>query len=211
MTPSNEEQAVVYVVDDDEAVRDSLRWLLEANGFRVQVFASAEEFLNADRPGRIDRPGCLLLDVRMPGMSGLQLHDELLRRGSTLPLIFITGHGDVGMAVSSMKKGAVDFLEKPFSDEELCAVVRQHLDRAILSHQANSAEREAMGRVERLTGRERQVLDLIVGGRLNKQIADDLDISIKTVEAHRANIMTKLGARTMADLIRIALKATGAN
>lgn len=211
MTPSNEEQAVVYVVDDDEAVRDSLRWLLEANGFRVQVFGSAEEFLNADRPGRIDRPGCLLLDVRMPGMSGLQLHDELLRRGSTLPLIFITGHGDVSMAVSSMKKGAVDFLEKPFSDEELCAVVRQHLDRAILSHQANSAEREALGRVERLTGRERQVLDLIVGGRLNKQIADDLDISIKTVEAHRANIMTKLGARTMADLMRIALKATGAN
>lgn len=211
MTPTNEEQAVVYVVDDDEAVRDSLRWLLEANGFRVQVFASAEEFLNADRPGRIDRPGCLLLDVRMPGMSGLQLHDELLRRGSTLPLIFITGHGDVSMAVSSMKKGAVDFLEKPFSDEELCAVVRQHLDRATLSHQANSAEREAMGRVERLTGRERQVLDLIVGGRLNKQIADDLDISIKTVEAHRANIMTKLGARTMADLMRIALKATGAS
>ncbi len=209
MTSNIDDQAIVYVVDDDEAVRDSLRWLLEANGFRVQVYQSAEEFLANLRPDRNEWPGCLLLDVRMPGMSGLQLHDELLKRGSPLPLIFITGHGDVNMAVSSMKKGAADFLEKPFNDEELCAVVRQNLDRAITAHEASNAERDAIGRIEKLTGRERQVLDLIVAGRLNKQIADDLDISIKTVEAHRANIMTKLGARTMADLMRIALKATG--
>ncbi|MFT3804214.1 MAG: response regulator transcription factor [Burkholderiaceae bacterium] len=209
MTSTIDDPAIVYIVDDDEAVRDSLRWLLEANGFRVQVYQSAEEFLANLRTDRNERPGCLLLDVRMPGMSGLQLHDELLKRGSTLPLIFITGHGDVNMAVSSMKKGAADFLEKPFNDEELCAVVRQNLDRAITAHEASHAERDAIGRIEKLTGRERQVLDLIVAGRLNKQIADDLDISIKTVEAHRANIMTKLGARTMADLMRIALKATG--
>jgi len=198
-------QPWVFVVDDDEAVRDSLRWLLEANGFRVQAFASAEEFL-AD-PIR-EQPGCLVLDVRMPGMSGLELHDVLRARGSTLPLIFITGHGDVPMAVASMKKGAADFLEKPFNDEQLCSLVRSCLERAELSQASDAAERAASERIERLTARERQVLDLIVAGRLNKQIADDLSISIKTVEAHRANIMTKVGARTMADLMRIALKAS---
>jgi two-component system response regulator TtrR len=198
-------QPWVFVVDDDEAVRDSLRWLLEANGFRVQAYDSAESFLAANRHGE---SGCLVLDVRMPGMSGLTLHDELRRRGSSMPLIFITGHGDVPMAVASMKKGAADFLEKPFGDEQLCGLVRDCLARAAETSAALSAGRDAAQRLERLTVRERQVLDLIVAGRLNKQIADDLDISIKTVEAHRANIMTKVGARTMADLMRIALKAS---
>ena len=204
MSTPNNTQSWVYVVDDDEAVRDSLRWLLEANGFRVQAFASAEDFL-AD-PAR-DQTGCLVLDVRMPGMSGLELHDVLRARGSSLPLVFITGHGDVQMAVASMKKGAADFLEKPFSDEQLCTLVRQCLDRARQEQASDAAERDAADRLERLTARERQVLDLIVAGRLNKQIADDLNISIKTVEAHRANIMTKVGARTMADLMRVALRA----
>ncbi len=198
-------EPTVFVVDDDEAVRDSLRWLLEANGFRVRAFASAEQFL-AD--WRAEMTGCLVLDVRMPGMSGMELHDELLRRGAALPLIFITGHGDVPMAVASMKKGASDFLEKPFNDEQLCGMVRQALARARERHDAQLAGRQAQERLERLTSRERQVLDLIVAGRLNKQIADDLSISIKTVEAHRANIMEKLGARTMADLMKTALKAT---
>ncbi len=198
-------EAVVFVVDDDEAVRDSLRWLLEANGFRVRPFASAEQFLSDWRP---DLAGCLVVDVRMPGMSGLELHDELLRRGSSLPLIFITGHGDVPMAVSSMKKGAADFLEKPFNDEQLCSLVRQALERARERQESEVAGRIAQERIERLTTRERQVLDLIVAGRLNKQIADDLSISIKTVEAHRANIMEKLGARTMADLMKTALRAS---
>ncbi|MEB2336610.1 MAG: response regulator transcription factor [Burkholderiales bacterium] len=196
---------MVYVVDDDEAVRDSMRWLLEANGFRVSSFASAEEFL-----ARLPDPepiACLLLDVRMPGMSGLELHEELVRRGSTLPLIFITGHGDVPMAVSRMKKGAHDFLEKPFSDAQLRQLVNECLARAAAAQRELRDDRDASERIERLTGRERQVLDLIVAGRLNKQIADDLGISIKTVEAHRANIMDKLGARTMADLMRIALRA----
>jgi FixJ family two-component response regulator len=196
---------LVYVVDDDEAVRDSMRWLLEANGFEVATFTSAEEFL-----ARLPDPepiACLLLDVRMPGMSGLELHEELVRRGSALPLVFITGHGDVPMAVSRMKKGAHDFLEKPFSDAQLRELVSDCLARAEASQRDRREDRDASGRVERLTGRERQVLELIVAGRLNKQIADDLGISIKTVEAHRANIMDKLGARTMADLMRIALRA----
>jgi len=196
---------LVYVVDDDEAVRDSMRWLLEANGFQVSSFASAEEFL-----ARLPDPepiACVLLDVRMPGMSGLELHEELVRRGSALPLIFITGHGDVPMAVSRMKKGAHDFLEKPFSDAQLRQLVTECLARAEAAHRDLRDGREANERIERLTGRERQVLELIVAGRLNKQIADDLGISIKTVEAHRANIMDKLGARTMADLMRIALRA----
>lgn len=197
-------EPVVFVVDDDEAVRDSMRWLLEANGFRVRAFASAEHFL-AD--WRADLAGCLVVDVRMPGMSGLELHDELLRRGSLLPLIFITGHGDVPMAVASMKKGAADFLEKPFNDDQLCTLIRQALERARARQESHAAGRLAQERLERLTGRERQVLDLIVAGRLNKQIADDLSISIKTVEAHRANIMEKLGARTMADLMKTALRA----
>jgi FixJ family two-component response regulator len=194
----------VYVVDDDEAVRDSLRWLLEANGFKVKAFASAEDFLVG---AATEAPGCLVLDVRMPGMSGFELHDELTRRGIELPLIFITGHGDVPMAVSAMKKGAVDFLEKPFNDEQLCSMIRHCLERVAESQQALATVKDANQRIDRLTSRERQVLDLIVAGRLNKQIANDLDISIKTVEAHRANIMGKLGARTMADLMRIALRS----
>jgi len=196
---------LVYVVDDDEAVRDSMRWLLEANGFEVCSFASAEAFL-AHLPDP-EPVACLLLDVRMPGMTGLELHEELVRRGSALPLIFITGHGDVPMAVSRMKKGAHDFLEKPFSDAQLRQLVSDCLGRAAAAKRESRGERDASERIERLTGRERQVLELIVAGRLNKQIADDLGISIKTVEAHRANIMDKLGARTMADLMRIALRA----
>ncbi len=200
---------VVYIVDDDEAVRDSLQWLLEANGFRARAYASAEDFLAMVRSPAGPAPiACLVLDVRMPGMTGLELHDELVRGGLNIPLIFITGHGDVPMAVSSMKKGAVDFLEKPFNDAQLCALVRQSLERATREHQQGNAERRATERLDRLTARERQVLDLIVAGRLNKQIADDLGISIKTVEAHRANIMDKLDTRTMADLMKTALRAT---
>lgn len=193
----------VFVVDDDEAVRDSLRWLLEGNGFSVMAFPSAEQFLLTYRPPIV---GVLVADVRMPGMSGLELQDELLRRKVHMPVIMMTGHGDVPMAVSSMKKGAVEFLEKPFSDTQLCELVQVHLDRARAEHNQFENARQTTDRMERLTGRERQVLERIVAGRLNKQIADDLSISIKTVEAHRANIMDKLNARTMADLMRIALK-----
>jgi len=199
---------IVYVVDDDEAVRDSLRWLLEGQGFRVTAFDSAERFLASVPTGFTGQMGgCLIADVRMPGMSGTELHDELLRRGIALPLIFITGHGTVPMAVSSMKKGAVDFLEKPFNDEQLCMLVASAFQRARDEGSRGVLAKRARELLARLTPREEQVLDRIVAGRLNKQIADDLDISIKTVEAHRANIMDKIEARTMADLMKTALAA----
>ena len=198
----------VYVVDDDEAVRDSLRWLLEGQGFRVTAYDSAERFLATLPPGASGtQPGCLIADVRMPGMSGTELHDELIRRGIDLPLIFITGHGSVPMAVTSMKKGAVDFLEKPFNDEQLCMLVSSAFQRVRDEGSKSVLAKRAQELLARLTPREEQVLDRIVAGRLNKQIADDLDISIKTVEAHRANIMDKIEARTMADLMKTALAA----
>ena len=198
----------VYVVDDDEAVRDSLRWLLEGQGFRVTAFESAERFLSSLHPGSTGpMAGCLIADVRMPGMSGTELHDELIRRNIQLPLIFITGHGSVPMAVNSMKKGAVDFLEKPFNDEQLCMLVSSAFQKVRDDGTKSVLAKRAQELLSRLTPREEQVLDRIVAGRLNKQIADDLNISIKTVEAHRANIMDKIEARTMADLMKTALAA----
>jgi FixJ family two-component response regulator len=197
-------RGTVYVVDDDEAVRDSLQWLLEGKDFRVRGFDSAETFL-----ARYDQRevACLLVDIRMGGMSGLELQDKLIERNSPLPVVFITGHGDVPMAVTTMKKGAHDFVQKPFKEEELVPLVERMLEvaRKSFTEHTESATREAL--LAKLTGREAQVLERIVAGRLNKQIADDLSISIKTVEAHRANIMEKLGANTVADLLKIALGA----
>jgi FixJ family two-component response regulator len=189
-------------VDDDEAVRDSLRWLLEANGYRVRSFDRAEEFLNAYDPEQV---GVLIADVRMPGMSGLELQEELIARKAPLPIVFITGHGDVPMAVSTMKKGAVDFLEKPFNETDLRAIVARMLRQATDRISQAQAEKSHQEVLARLTAREQQVLERIVAGRLNKQIAGDLNISIKTVEAHRANIMEKLEVTTVADLMKIAL------
>jgi FixJ family two-component response regulator len=197
-------KGTVYVVDDDEAVRDSLQWLLEGKDYRVKCFESAEAFLS-----RVDsrEVACLIADIRMDGMSGLELQDKLIERNSPLPIVFITGHGDVPMAVNSMKKGAMDFIEKPFKEEELLRLVERMLDqaRSTFSQHQEAASRDAL--LGRLTTRESQVLERIVAGRLNKQIADDLGISIKTVEAHRANIMEKLNANTVADLLKIALAA----
>ena len=199
-------QETVFVVDDDEAVRDSLRWLLEANGYRVQCFSSAESFLDVYLPiAHSGAIACLILDVRMSGMTGLELQEKLIAENSLLPIIFVTGHGDVPMAVDSMKKGAMDFIQKPFNDEALVALVERMLEhaRGAFAQHQQSASRDAL--LSKLTGREAQVLERIVAGRLNKQIADDLGISIKTVEAHRANIMEKLNANTVADLLKIAL------
>nr|UVT38095.1 Response regulator protein TmoT [uncultured bacterium] len=199
---------IVYIVDDDEAVRDSLRWLLEANGYRVKSFGEAEEFLNAYDP---DQVGVLIADVRMPGMSGLELQEELISRDAPLPIVFITGHGDVPMAVSTIKKGAVDFLEKPFNESDLRTIVARMLDQAIERVAQHQTRKNQEAILSRLTSREQQVLERIVAGRLNKQIAGDLNISIKTVEAHRANIMEKLEVTTVADLMKIALtRAEGA-
>lgn len=198
----------IFIVDDDEAVRDSLRWLLEANGYRVKCFAAAEDFLQYYDP---DQVGVLIVDVRMPGMSGLELQENLLARKATIPTVFITGHGDVPMAVSTMKKGAIDFLEKPFNEADLRSIVARMIEQAI--ELANQAEQQRTHDevLSRLTVREQQVLERIVAGRLNKQIAGDLNISIKTVEAHRANIMEKLEVTTVADLMKIALAKSGEN
>ena len=195
-------KGTVYVVDDDEAVRDSLQWLLEGKDYRVRCFESAESFLSRFDPREV---ACLIADIRMEGMSGMELQDRLIKRHSPLPIVFITGHGDVPMAVTTMKKGALDFIQKPFNEEHLLPLVERMLDKARESFalQQETATREAL--IAKLTTRETQVLERIVAGRLNKQIADDLGISIKTVEAHRANIMEKLNAATVADLLKIVL------
>ena len=195
-------RGTVYVVDDDEAVRDSVQWLLEGQDFRVRCFESAETFLARYDPREV---ACMIVDIRMSGMSGLELQDRLVERGSPLPIAIVTGHGDVPLAVDTMKKGALDFIQKPFKEEQLISLVERMLEQARInfSAQQQTASRDAL--LAKLTGRESQVLERIVAGRLNKQIADDLGISIKTVEAHRANIMEKLGANTVADLLKIAL------
>ena len=195
-------KGTVYVVDDDEAVRDSLQWLLEGKDYRVRCFESAESFLSRYDAREV---ACLIVDVRMGGMTGLELQSRLIEVGSPLPIVFITGHGDVPMAVDSMKKGAMDFIQKPFKEDQLVTLVERMLDQAkdSFAEFQSAASRDAL--MARLTLRETQVLERIVAGRLNKQIADDLGISIKTVEAHRANIMEKLNANTVADLLKIAL------
>jgi FixJ family two-component response regulator len=196
----------VYVVDDDEAMRDSLVWLLESHAYGVSAYASAEEFLAAhDAAMR----GCLVLDVRMPGMSGLELHERLIARRSTLPVIFITGHGDVPMAVAALKKGAADFIEKPFADGEMLRLVEQCLAQERGLHEARRRQDEVRGRLATLTDRERQVMDLVVAGKANKQVADELGISIKTVEVHRARVMDKMAAGSVAELVQAVMGAGG--
>lgn len=196
------EKGTVYVVDDDDAVRDSLQWLLEGKGYRVRCYDSAESFLSRYDPREV---ACMFVDIRMGGMSGLELQDRLIERKSPLPIVFITGHGDVPMAVESMKKGALDFIQKPFQEDALESVVERMLERAKVSFAAYQSASTRESLLGKLTNRENQVLERIVAGRLNKQIADDLNISIKTVEAHRANIMEKLHANTVADLLKVAL------
>jgi FixJ family two-component response regulator len=195
-------KGTVYVVDDDEAVRDSLQWLLEGKDYRVRCFDSAETFLSRYDPREV---ACLIVDIRMGGMTGLELQDRLVERKSPLPVMFITGHGDVPMAVDTMKKGAMDFIQKPFDETALVTLVERMLTQATtaFAESLQAASRDAL--MAKLTTREAQVLERIVAGRLNKQIADDLGISIKTVEAHRANIMEKLNANTVADLLKTAL------
>jgi FixJ family two-component response regulator len=193
----------VYIVDDDEAMRDSLAWLLESQGFAVTAYVSAEDFLAACRD---DMAGCIVLDVRMPGMSGLELYEKLNLRHCTLPVIFITGHGDVPMAVSALKKGAVDFIEKPFGDKDMLRLVAQCLELDRTNREKNRAGAAAAKRLASLTEREVEVMDLIIAGKLNKQIADVLNISIKTVEVHRARIMDKMAVRTVAELVQAVMR-----
>ncbi|MNM80575.1 Transcriptional regulatory protein FixJ [compost metagenome] len=200
--PTPHRGETVFIVDDDEAMRDSLTWLLEGNGYQVRSFTSAEQFLAAYDASQVS---CLILDVRMPGMSGPELQERMIAENINIPIVFITGHGDVPMAVTTMKRGAIDFIEKPFDESELRALVERMLQKARTDHSAAREQRAAKDLLGKLTTREQQVLERIVAGRLNKQIADDLGISIKTVEAHRANIMEKLNVNTVADLLRLAL------
>jgi FixJ family two-component response regulator len=195
-------KGTVYVVDDDEAVCDSLQWLLEGRDYRVRCFDSAESFLSRYDPREV---ACLIVDIRMGGMTGLELQNRLIESNSPLPIMFITGHGDVPMAVDTMKKGAMDFIQKPFKEDQLAELVERMLAQAknSFAEHLSSASREVL--LSKLTLRETRVLERIVAGRLNKQIADDLAINIKTVEAHRANIMEKLSANTVTDLLKIAL------
>jgi two-component system response regulator DctR len=187
----------VHLVDDDEAIRDALGWLLESRGLSCKTYPSGESFLAARTP---ELTGCLLLDIRMHGMSGLELFDRLLERGNLQPVIFLTGHGDVPMAVSALKKGAFDFVEKPFDDNELVNRVleAQQLDR---NQRASAASSDTLNsRLEKLTSREKQVMELILAGKFNKVIADELNISMRTVEVHRANLFEKMGVRTAVEL-----------
>jgi RNA polymerase sigma factor (sigma-70 family) len=192
----------VAVVDDDEAFRDSLIWLLEAKGLRVAAYPSAEAFL-ADRLG--DLPDCLVVDIRMPGMTGLDLHDRLRGEGRAVPTIVITGHGELPLAVEAFRHGVVDFVEKPLDDAYLLERIAQCLSRNRDARERRERAETVRRRLETLTVREREVLDCIVAGKLNKQIADLLGISIKTVEVHRSRVMEKMKAATLADLIRLRL------
>lgn len=201
-TSTQDTKGTVYVVDDDDAIRDSLRWLLEANDYKVELYVSGESFIAKYDPNAI---AVLVLDVRMPGMSGLEVQEHLLARKADLPIIFITGHGDVPMAVRALKKGAVDFIEKPFQQAALKAQVEHMLNEARERRMKNERQSLNEALLAKLTPREQQVLERIVAGRLNKQIADDLGISIKTVEAHRASIMDKTNSGTVADLMRVVM------
>lgn len=200
MTESSDNSQTVYIVDDDAAIRIAMQALLESVNLKHEIFASADEFLEDEAN---HRSGCLVLDIRMPGLGGLELQDELISRGSTLPIIFITGHGDVPMAVDAMQKGAVDFIQKPFRDQELLDRIREALSTDLQRREELNKHAEVVSRLERLTNREKEVFDLVVTGKPNKVIAYELDVSQRTVEIHRARVMEKMEAKSLADLVRM--------
>ena len=198
------EELAVFVVDDDRAIRDSLTGLLEASGYRTRAYESARAFLaSAD----VDSHGCVIADIRMPDMDGLELQAEMNARGSRLRVIVMTGHGDIPLAVRAMKAGAVDFLEKPYDTAVLLEAVRRALSKPRDERSPTEISPEARAQLDSLTPREREVLDMIVAGKLNKSIAYELSISQRTVEVHRARLMKKMGARNMAELMRMMLGA----
>lgn len=205
-TQESAPRETVHIVDDDEAFRDSLVWLIEANRHHVVAHVTAEDFLAACTP---DMAGCLVVDVRMPGLSGLELHERLVAMGVELPTIVITGHGDVPMAVEAFRKGAIDFVQKPVDDAYLLARVEFCLARDREHRRKRRHDSDVVARLATLSTREREVMDCVVEGKLNKQIADILDISIKTVEVHRSRVMEKMRVTTVADLVRLCL-AVGA-
>ena len=197
-----EPAATIYIVDDDEGVRNSLRFLLKSVGHVCQTLASANEFLETYQP---KQPGCLILDVRMPGMSGLELQQQLNLRGAIIPVIFITGHGDVPMAVEAMQHGASDFLQKPFRDQDLLDRIQRALERDARNRAALTEHERIRASFDSLTPREREVLALITRGKSNKVMAAELGVSQRTVEIHRARVMDKTGAASLAQLVRMAI------
>ena len=194
----------VFVVDDDQAMRKSLKWLIESVGMQVESYASADEFIRNYYPGR---SGCLLLDVRMPGMSGLDLQEQFIRQNIKIPIIIITGHGDVPMAVRAMKAGAVDFIEKPFNDEFLLDSIRRALALDVQQRTFQAQRAEIAARLAHLTPREHEVMEMVTNGKSNKEIANQLGVSTKTVEAHRARVMEKMEASALAELVRMVMAA----
>jgi FixJ family two-component response regulator len=196
---------VVFVVDDDDSVREALSSLVRSVGLRVEIFASAQDFLRHPRP---EGPGCLVSDVRLPGLSGLDLQRELADAGQDIPIIFITGHGDIPMTVRAMKAGAAEFLPKPFRDQDLLDAIAQALERDGTSRQARAEVSEIRRRYATLTGREQETMALVVKGMLNKQSAADLGISEITIKVHRRHIMQKMMASSLAELVRMAAKMT---
>ena len=204
MAAQKEQSPTVFIVDDDAAIRFAMQALMDSVNLNHEIYASADDFL--EKAGE-QRPGCLVLDIRMPGLGGLELQEELIKRGNTLPIIFITGHGDVPMAVEAMQKGAVDFIQKPFRDQELLDRIREALATDEERREEQQHHAEVAGRLERLTNREREVFDLVVTGKPNKVIAFELGVSQRTVEIHRARVMEKMQARSLADLVKMHMTA----
>lgn len=199
----SENNAIVYVIDDDQSIREALRSLLSTVGLEVHAFASTREFLEAKRA---DAPSCLVLDVRLPGVSGLDFQSELTKAGINFPIIFISGHGDIPMTVRAIKAGAIEFLTKPFREQELLDAVQNGIQQDQLRREQAAGMAGLNERLSSLTAREREVMAHVVTGRMNKQIAGDLNLSEITVKVHRGNVMHKMGAKSLADLVRMADK-----
>ena len=197
------EATTVFIIDDDVGVRESIKDLVESVGLHAESFATAQEFLSSERPGG---PSCLVLDVRLPGISGLDLQQQLRRAGVRIPIIFITGHADIPMTVKAMKSGAVEFLTKPFRDQDLLDVIQRALDRDCVAHEKQRQLAELQERYAGLSAREREVMGLVVSGMLNKQIAAELGASETTIKIHRGHVMQKMQAKSLPELVRMADK-----